>query len=390
MFLRPPGNAVIDVTSEVALGIPALFRAVTLIANTISSLPFHVVAVDDADNKRITKAHPAYNLIRHEPSPMYSQFGFWQAMLIHALTIGDGLAYIMRRSDGSIEEIRLIDPTLATLQIDGSDLYYKVSGMPDLIYSRDMIHITGPSWNGIQGIDIIFMHRNAVSQAMANDNMLTEFYKNGAMLSGVLKHPQRLTQEKVDAYASSFKKAFQGRSNAGGVPVLHGGMEFQQIQLSPVQAGNAEAKNLTIKDIGRIYGVPGFMIGDMDAATLNNFEQGLLLFKTMTIMPMVRRIEQELNRKVFRASERWDTQVMIDMDQLSLADLQSKSDYIKTLFNTGTATINELRKELNMEPVAGGDERYVPLNMVDANAPREEQERQLKELLHHASNGHKN
>ena len=381
MFFRPPGNASVDVTSEVALGIPALFRAVLLISDTIASLPYRVVEVDDAENKRVVRNHPIFNLIRYEPSPWYSTFGFFQTLLIHASTVGNGLAMIIRNGNGFPAELRIIDPGLVTIKIVEGDLYYVVSGIENMVPAKDMIHVKSLSWNGINGMDVLWTHRHIIGQALANDNLMTEFYKNGAFLSGILKHPQRLTQEKVDAYTRSFKQAFGGAAKSGGVPVLHGGMEFQQLQLSPVQAGSHDSKNLSIKDIGRIYGIPGFMLGDMASATLNNFEQGVLLFKQLTLLPRVVDLQYELSRKLFPEAQKWRYQIDIDLDALTLADLKSRTDMIQTLWNTGTATTNELRKQMNLEPIDNGDQRMVPLNMVDADAPREAEARSLNDLL---------
>jgi len=377
-----------DVSAEAALGIPALFQAVSLIADSIASLPFHVVEVDDEDNMEIRKNHFIYPLIRYEPSELYSMYTFWQTMLVHMLTQGDGLAYIIRNGAGRAVELRLLDPSNVTIEVDAGRVTYKVAGANRSFSSRNIIHVKALSWNGAQGLDMLHLHRKTISQALANDELLTKFYENGAFLSGILKHPQKLTQEQVDSLANSFKKAFGGAGQSGGTPVLTGGLEYMPVQLSPAQSGSHDSKKLSVKDIARIYGIPAFMLGDMESATLNNYELGVQLFINSTLAPITKEIMQEVNRKVFLPSERWRYQLYIDLDALTLADLKSKSEYLQTLFNIGAATTNELRKEVGMKPVDNGDTRYVPMNFVDADEPRRAEEEALRQLF--GANGKNN
>ena len=45
-------------------------------------------------------------------------------------------------------------------------------------------------------------------------------------------------------------------------------------------------------------------------------------------------------------------------------DSKARSEYYKSLFNVGSLSPNDILSKENMNPVDGGDQRFVPLNMV--------------------------
>ncbi len=150
----------------------------------------------------------------------------------------------------------------------------------------------------------IHVHRDKFGLALANRNYGANFYKNGAHLNGVLKHPGRLTNEAYDRLKGSFNRAFGGSQNAGGTAILEEGMDFQKVGLNPSDAAFNETKKATISDIARITGVPGVLLEDMDKATFGNMEQLSQMFVNYTIMPLCETIEAEFNKKIFFEAEK--------------------------------------------------------------------------------------
>jgi HK97 family phage portal protein len=106
------------------------------------------------------------------------------------------------------------------------------------------------------------------------------------------------------------------------------------------------------------------MINETEKSTSwgTGIEQQSIGFVRYTLQPHLNRIEQEINRKLFRnngyfcefytnAIMKGDTKARNESYQISLGGNQQP----------GWVTINEVRKLENLPPVDGGDELYRPL-----------------------------
>lgn len=142
-------------------------------------------------------------------------------------------------------------------------------------------------------------------------------------------------------------------------------MKYMPLGLKPSDASFSETKRLVVADVARIFGVPQFILEDLDRATFNNIEHLSWLFLSQTIRPWCRRIEAELNRKLFPKSERGRIVAFFDFDDLLMADLKSRAEYMRTLFNMGAISPNEARKTAGYNPYDKGDGHYLQNNMVD-------------------------
>ena len=81
-------------------------------------------------------------------------------------------------------------------------------------------------------------------------------------------------------------------------------------------------------------------------------------------MPYIRRMESEMNRKLFKANEKGKLFVEWNVNGLLRGNIKDRTDAYKTGINNGYLTINEIRRKENMNSVgADGDELYLPLNI---------------------------
>jgi len=225
----------------------------------------------------------------------------------------------------------------------------------------NIIYIPNLAWDGVKALLVPDVHRDNFGLALANRNYGANFYKNGAHLNGVLKHPGRLTNEAYDRLKGSFNRAFGGSQNAGGTAILEEGMDFQKVGLNPTDAAFNETKKATISDIARITGVPGILLEDMDKATFGNMEQLSQMFVNYTIMPLCETIEAEFNRKLFFEAEKYQYCTRFNLDGLLRGDIAARSSYYTTMRNVLAMSPNEIRIKENMNPYEGGDSYELPL-----------------------------
>lgn len=364
------------VDSRSVLGLSAVWRALTILSDSIASLPIEVVQ-KKADNTSIQAIkHPVTRLLTISPSPLFTPYTWIHTMVAHAALMGNAYAIIKReRVTKYPKEILVIEPGRVTAHIvDGDKLVYKIEGISKTYKADDIIHFGGLSFTGLAGINVLESLSDNFGLALANQEYLSKFFADGATLSGVIKHPGRLDDNAMLRLRRSWEAQYGGSSNSGKTAILEQGMDYEATGLSPQQAAAGETKKLTIADISRIFGVPQFLLEDLDRATFNNIEHLSLLFIKHTIRPWCKRIEAELNRKLFPRDEQGEYIARFDLDDLYMTDLDSRGKYIETMMKWGVLNRDEIRarEKYNPIPDGSGNKYFVPMNMHDPNEPKPE------------------
>ena len=86
-------------------------------------------------------------------------------------------------------------------------------------------------------------------------------------------------------------------------------------------------------------------------------------FLSNTLNPLLRKIENELQRKLFSASQYGKRKVQFDRRGLYACDLESRVKYQADTIAAGIYTVNEWRREENKPAVDGGDTVLVSANL---------------------------
>lgn len=366
------------VDTQSVMSLSAVFRAVNILADSIASLPVKVLQKTDQNTQIEAFRHPVTRLLTVSPSPLFTPYTWIHTMMAHASLIGNAYAIIKReRVTKYPKEILVIEPHRVNAHIvDNDKLVYKIDNIKRTFKAEDIIHFGGLSFTGLAGINVLEHLADAFGLALANQEYLAKFFADGATLSGVIKHPGRLTDDALLRLRRSWETQYGGSNNSGKTAILEQGMEYQSTGLSPQQAAAAETKKLTIADISRIFGVPQFMLEDLDRATFNNIEHLSLLFIKHTVKPWCRRIEAELNRKLFPTDEQGEYSVKFDIDDLYMTDLDSRGKYIETMMKWGILNRDEIRAREQYNPIedGSGQQFFVPMNMHDPTKEEQENE----------------
>jgi len=345
------------------IGLPAFYRATQILGGVIAALPFEVVEKLENGGMRIAKEHPNFRVISQEPSDYYTAHTFYKTLVLHYLAHGVFYAHIVRdQLRAVVKKIEILDPVQIECYYNSrNELAFKNKKTNVRYKGENVLHIPNLSWDGVKALLVPDVHRDNFGLAIANRNYGANFYRNGAHLNGVLKHPGRLTNEAYDRLKSSFNRAFSGSQNAGGTAILEEGMEFKSVGLNPSDAAFNETKKATVADIARITGVPGVLLEDMDKATFNNMEQLSQQFVNYTIMPLCETIEAEFNRKMFFENEKYRYCTRFNLEGLLRGDVSARSSYYTAMRNVLAISPNEIRIKENMNPYDGGDSYELPL-----------------------------
>lgn len=346
--------------------LPAVYRSIALISETIAMLPLNLLEVKDNGNKFPAKSHVAYKIYKSEPNQFQTWFDLKLHLVSQALTYGNGYAYIRRDNYGKVVSFEhLSNGECVPYYIKTGKihyLYYYVFG--EMVEARDIIHIKCMGSDGVIGRNPIEIARDTIGAGLAQQSFTGAMYKNGLNLQGALEHPATLG-DKAQERLKRQMDAFRGSRNSSGTIVLEEGLKYSPISIKPIDAQFIESRKFTIEDISRMYGVPLHKLNELSKASFNNIEHQDLEFYKNCISPWEERIEQEFDRKVLLSKEKGLFKHEFDNSKLLRTDTKARMEWNKGLFNMGGLTPNELRvlEGLNAIDNPKMDETYMQLAM---------------------------
>ena len=343
-----------------ALALSAVYRCVEVITNGVASLPVKLYRVDEKGYKYELKNDLSY-ILSKRPNKKMNAYTFYKLMMKDVLMAGNAYALIMR--DGNkVVGLQYIPAGLVS-PIDKIDhIEYMVTGIKGTVRQEDMIHILNYSDNGIIGISVLAHARRVLGIADAGDKSAENFYKSGGCTSGFLKFNGPSSGAQRQEILSAWNQATGGPNNGpNGIAVLPSNIDYTQLSVDPADAQLLESRQFSVVEICRFFGVSPSMAFDLSHASYNNSEMAELAFLNDTLRPILTKIELELEVKLFKPEDNMD--IKFDVNELLRTDKKSQAEYFQKLFNMGSMSPNEIRRELDMEPVEGGDIKVAQVNL---------------------------
>ena len=343
-----------------ALALSAVYRCVEVITNGVASLPIKLYRVDEKGFKYEVKNDLSY-ILSKRPNKKMNAYTFYKLMMKDVLMAGNAYALIMR--DGkNVVGLQYIPAGLVS-PIDKIDhIEYMVTGIKGTVRQEDMIHILNYSDNGVIGISVLSHARRVLGIADAGDKSADNFYRSGGCTSGFLKFTGPSTGSQRQEILSAWNQATGGPNNGpNGIAVLPSNVDYTQLSVDPADAQLLESRKFSVIEICRFFGVSPSMAFDLSHASYNNSEMAELSFLNDTLRPILTKIELEFEVKLFNREDNMD--IKFDVNELLRTDKKSQAEYLTKMFNLGTMSPNEIRKELDMEPIDGGDIHVAQVNL---------------------------
>lgn len=370
----------VAVNEEKSLRNSAVLACNRVLSETLASLPLPVYRRDGSSRERATD-HPAYQLLHDRPNPELSSYHFREILQMHLGMWGNAYAEKELSGGGELMNLWPLTPSRVTPRRESGAKLYDVD-LPDgseiTLPAGKVLHIPGLGYDGLKGFSPIAMARRAVALGLAAEEHGSRFYGQGATVAGTLEHPDTLTEKAQQRLRRSMESTYSGLSNAHRVMILEEGMQYNAIGIPPEQAQFLQTRKFQATEIARIYRVPPHMIADTDRPFQSNVEQMSLQFVKFTMAPWLQRWEQVLNWEVFTASERADLFAEFLVDGLLRGDSQARGELYRALFGVAGIAPNEIARRENLPEVEGGDERFVPLNMVPLSQARQMAEEDMR------------
>lgn len=357
-------------TQDKALLLSTVYRCVNLISDSVAQLPFEPYKIDSKGYKKKFQKHPSYHVLNCEPNARMTRFTFIKLLISSMLLRGNGYAYIVRDEKGDVKELIYLPSEYVTI-VPPKYIYqpitYKITGFDFEVQAKDMIHLINYSYDGVTGISTLSFARETLELSANSEEHARNFFSGGCNLGGILTVQASLNAKQKDDIKNSWNKAFNANSGqSNGLAVLEGNMQYAPISVNSKDAQLLETRAFNVVDICRFFNVSPVMAFDLSHSSYSTVEATNISFLSTTLQPILSKIELEFKRKLF--AEHNNIDIKFDVTELLRTDKQSQSEFYQKMILNGIMSINEVRKELNLIPVSGGDINFISANLLSLTA----------------------
>lgn len=350
-----------------AQSLSAVFRCIDLISDSVAMLPIKIENTDKKHKAEIEEH--SLNLVFSDGSNVMTRFQFLKCLVTSVLTKGNGYALIERGQYGNVTRLRYLEAGDVTIHYNprandpAKRLYYTTTVTNRNIEPINMLHVLKWSKDGVQGMSVLQHAARTLRLAHSSENAAVNVFENNCAASGVLSVDGQLTREQRQQI-----KARWGEDIAnGGIAVLQGNMHYQPVTMNSKDSQLLESRLFQVDEIARFFGINPVLIGDLSHSTYTSIEAAQQEFLVHTLQPFIELIEQEFTRKLFRPSEDGKYVVKFDTTALIKSDRTAVASYYTAMLNNGVYCINEVRQELGLAEIEGGDKHTIAYSKIEDN-----------------------
>lgn len=353
---------------RIAVGIPAVYTCVDIKSSDIAMLPRHLFKRTKEGRERVTDDDQLF-LIKTQPNEHMNAYDFWRLLLIDKYLWGNGYALKEINEYGRAVSYTILKPYEVDVYQDdrtGQVVYTNLKNQK--VYPPDrIIHLKGFTFDGLKGISVVTLARLAFQKGISLDKFAAHFYHNKTNLAGWIEYQDWFEDdEQMDKLLETWNRKYRGYGKSD-VAVLAGGTKYHSITMPMSDAQFIENQKFTLEQIAMLFRIPPTRLGFLDNANRSNMEGTFLEYATYTLQSECVQIEQELNIKIVRPSQKNTHYWKLEIKALLRGDHKSMAEWINTMINRGIMTPNEIRALEDLNPIPEGNRILLPMNMIYAD-----------------------
>lgn len=353
-----------------ALNISVVYACVRVLSSDVGQIPLKLYRRLERGKEPATD-HPLYTLLHDAPNPEMSAMIFYETLMAHCLLWGNAYAEIDWDDRGQVRAIwPLLPDRMEVTRIDGKLRYeYRPdgTGKPIVLPYWRVLHIPGLSYDGVVGYSPVRLQMDSLGGERAQAEYGWRFFANGARPGVVLTHPGKLSADAANRLRESWNASHAGLSNAHRTAILEEGMKIEKIGVPPEEAQFLQSRQFSRREIAGWFRVPPQMIGDIEHATYASSEQFNRDYVVFGLGQWLRRFESQIKLRCLVGQERQMFLPEFVRDVLVITQTSERFQAYATAIQSGVMTPNEARERENLNPLPGGDDLLLPLNMAKAD-----------------------
>lgn len=365
-------NVVYANTPEMAMKIAAVYRAVNLISSGLASLQMeykrkdrskdYFKLYDSGYGKRVNW------LLGVEPNERMNSYTLFKNLVTSILLRGNAYIYPEYDEVGIVRAFYLLSPD--SVNYDKHSNLYEVNDDVNRIYrvlrSEEILHFKNVSRDGgYTGVSTIRFAAQTLGIAATSDAETLKRFATGGRFKAILKNSSNVRGigEYQDEELKGHGNDLQDSINRGDdILVVKGDAEVSPLSMTSADMQFLESRKFTIREIARFFNVPPSKLMDDSNSNYKSVEVSNIAFYSEALQPIVAEIEREFAAKMLSEVTFMDYKYSFNLKSLYALDLESKAKWDSSRLQNGQCSVNDLRRENDLEPVEKGDDVYLSVN----------------------------
>lgn len=355
------------VTPDRSMRVAAVYACVRVRSGIVANMPLHIKRRVDDKTREDATDHPAWKILRRKPNRWQTPAQFKRMMQAHLILRGNAYSMIVKSRGKPVELIPLHPDRVECKQNDDLSLEYTYTrnkGGRVKLSQNEVFHLVGLTLDGVHGVSAITYARETIGLSLAQEEHGASVFKNGARVSNVLIHPNKIGPEGLEMLRDSLNDFRAGGDKEGKALILEEGMTVSPLAMTAEDAQWIESRKFSRTDIAMFLGVPPHMIGDTEKNTswgtgIESQTQGFITFSAEDDLTIW---EETINRDLI--GDDVDIYARFNRAALVRGDIKARWEaYVKAL-QWGVYNPDEVRalEDMNPREDGQGGKYYDPPN----------------------------
>lgn len=356
------------VNTDTALQLNAVFSAVSLISDTISTLPIDAY-IRSQGARYALRPRPAWVT---KPDVDTTKEAFYGSAIVSLLLEGNVFIRVFRNTRGEIVDMKVLNPLDVEIKRNGlGRVIFNVRGSERALTSEEIVFIPDVVKPGsIRGISRVEALKENFGLASALEKYAARFFGSGTQTSGVLEVPGNLTAEQAKSMQEAFDSRHRGWARAHKTAIITGGATYKPTNVPNDQAQFLDSRRMAVEDVARAFNIPPHLLGLPGTNTYASVEQNNIAFVTHTLRPIAQKLEGAMTTLLAQETGKEAAFVKFTIDGLLRADVNARTEAYARGLQSGYYKINDIRRFEDLEPIddPSAETVRVPLANVNVDA----------------------
>lgn len=350
-----------SVTPASAMQIAAVWRAIKLKASTVGTLPPNIYE-DTAQGAKLVRDQvtPYDTLVRVSPNADQTRVEFWESIVGAEALLGNGYA-LKKRVGKRVVALELLNPQASgPFRNSQNALRYRGYGFhgehyPDLA-PEEVFHLKGFNFGTDEGLSAVSYGAQSLAMTIAANKAAAKIFKSGLSASGFLETGQVLGPDDRDRL-NKIMAEYQGNDASDKMMILEGGMKWNRLSMSAVDAQLLSTMGFNIEEIARWFGMPPILLGhSSDGQTMwgTGVEAIIQAWYTLGLRADITRIETAFGKRVIEPADQGRYYLKFNVNGLLRGDSETQARIAASLAQNGLRNRDDLRALDDLPPIPDG------------------------------------
>jgi HK97 family phage portal protein len=354
-----------SIDSKNVFQINAVYSAVSLIADTISTLPLDCF-IRQNGQRRAFRPKPEWV---NQPDIALPRTAFYNSVIVSLMLDGNAFIRVFGGRENPVSNLVVLNPRTVTVKRNRQGrLVFDVEGESRPLSQDEVIFIPDVLRPGtIRGVSRVEALKENFGLALALEKFAATFFGQGTNLNGVIEFPGNLTAEQAENLRNGFDSKHKGWRRGHRTGILSGGATFKTTQVDPEASQSIEARRLAVEDVARAFNIPANMLNIPGTTTYASVEQNNIQFITHTLRPIVQKLEDAFSPLMARYPNGEEAFIKWNLDGLARADIQARTSAYSTMIQAGVMSINDVRRLEDLPDIDDPAARNVRVPLANIN-----------------------